>query len=115
MIILFKALPIAMHPPVPITGTGWVAGDDYPAAALRIMEQGVTSFRLDASKTGLPLKCEIERSSGYADLDVRTCAILMRRARFEPATHKDGTPVAGSYSSKTNRELHEAPAPSKSN
>lgn len=36
--------------------------------------------------------CTVTRSSGYAELDQRTCQLIQQRFRFKPAHETDGTP-----------------------
>jgi protein TonB len=63
----------------------WATNDDYPAAALREGREGSTTFRVFVDPSGKVSKCEIVKSSGHADLDVSTCTLVQRRARFEMA------------------------------
>jgi protein TonB len=70
---------------------------DYPLAALRFEEEGMTRFRLAVSAAGLVSDCAIAQSSGSATLDVATCRLLSARLRFKPATDRRGRPVAGRY------------------
>lgn len=116
MLIGITGLLLAAHlKPVLLNEPVITASDDYPAAALRREEEGITSYRLNVSDAGLPVKCEIERSSGFADLDERACAILVRRARFEPATDRHGNPVESSYAGRTVWKIHKIAAAPKSN
>jgi protein TonB len=96
------APPPPPPPPTPGTPKGnpgsWVTTNDYPSRALREEREGTTGFRLEYDSTGKPTNCSITRSSGSPDLDEATCANLMRRARFKPAT-QNGQPVGASYSS----------------
>lgn len=63
----------------------WATNDDYPAAAMREGREGSTTFRAVVDPQGKVSKCEIVKSSGHADLDASTCALVQRRARFEVA------------------------------
>lgn len=63
--------------------------DDYPAAALRNGEQGTVSFAVAISSEGRVTHCSITNSSGSASLDVTTCSIIQRRARFALALEID--------------------------
>jgi periplasmic protein TonB len=79
----------------------WVTTNDYPTRALREEREGVTGFRLSIGADGRATGCDVTSSSGSADLDQATCANLMRRARFAPATDGEGNPTTGSYTSRT--------------
>lgn len=90
----------------PVTNPGgWVTSDDYPLAALRDGQEGVTGFRLTIGPDGLPRRCEVTASSGRADLDDATCRLLMERARFK--THRDdkGVRIGGTYSSRVRWQI----------
>jgi TonB family protein len=84
----------------------WATNADYPAMAMRERREGVTGFRLTYDASGLPQKCDIISSSGHADLDARTCELMMARARFEPGRDAAGRAAGGTYS---NRVLWQVP------
>lgn len=69
------------------------SSDDYPSAALRGEEQGVTAYELGIGTDGRADRCAVTRSSGSAALDAATCRLLQRRARFAPALDRKGRPV----------------------
>lgn len=71
---------------VPIGNAGrWATGADYPAAAMREGREGVTGFRVLVGPEGHVSSCEVTATSGHADLDAETCAMVTRRARFNVA------------------------------
>ncbi len=76
----------------------WVTPNDYPVKALRRELQGTTIYLVTVSPKGRVESCVITKSSGHAILDITTCKVVKRRARFRPATNKNGTPVIGEYS-----------------
>ncbi|MBO9712860.1 energy transducer TonB [Sphingomonas sp.] len=78
----------------------WVTNDDYPAGAIRQYEQGSVGFRLDIEADGRVSRCTLTRSSGWPLLDVTTCALLRRRARFYPATDSQGAAIPSTWSSR---------------
>ncbi len=78
----------------------WVTSDDYPSRALREERQGTVGVRLSVGPDGKVTNCAVSSSSGHADLDSEACRLLMRRARFKPATGTDGNPMASSWSSR---------------
>jgi TonB family protein len=66
---------------------------DYPAAAIRRGEQGATGIRLMVGADGSLRDCHVVESSGSTILDQTTCEIILKRAKFEPALDRSGTPV----------------------
>jgi len=93
-------LGYAPHPPVPRNSYRWITAMDYPAAALKNKDMGVTGFTLDVDGEGRVSVCRVNLSSGSAVLDQTTCNLLKQRARFSPATDAAGKPVAGHYSAR---------------
>jgi|GEM_PF-801779 len=85
---------IAAHP---INAENWIGPNDYPIDALRQGRGGRSGFQLTVSKDGSPLACDIFISSGSVDLDLQTCRLVMKRARFEPARDADGNTAIGVY------------------
>jgi len=71
-----------------------ISTDDYPDASLRAEEQGVTAVRYEVNEQGrvTPGSCAITKSSGFDRLDRRTCELVERRFRFNPAL-QGGNPV----------------------
>jgi protein TonB len=92
--------PFRRNHPFPRRAAGaferYITPDDYPAASIRNREQGRVTYRVEASAEGRIAGCSIVRSSGSAALDAATCAILLRRARVQPALDASGKPVADS-------------------
>ena len=70
-----------------------IGEEDYPSASLRAEEEGVTRVRFTVGTDGRVSECAVVESSGFPRLDQRSCEIIQRRWRFEPAT-VDGAPVA---------------------
>lgn len=87
----------APSPPPP---TDWpfnlFTSDDYPARAMRGDEQGRVGYHLEIRPDGRVGRCTINRSSGSAALDERTCRIVSARARFAPARDSEGNAVPDS-------------------
>lgn len=75
----------------------WVSTSDYPTAGLRGELEGLVKVRLTITADGKPSDCTITASSGHDVLDETTCAKLLRRARFEPASDHTGAKVAGTW------------------
>lgn len=86
------SLPVALGVPIPDVRAVFSA-DDMPSY---IEEAGVTRFvfsRTTVSSDGKPQDCAAERSSGDPKLDALTCAIILRRAKFQAAKWVDGSPA----------------------
>ncbi len=87
--------------PIPTSHPGtWANSADYPPSALRDERDGNVGFGLTIDKLGRAINCIIISSSGYSDLDDATCAMINRRARFYPATDKEGKPTTGYYANQ---------------
>lgn len=72
----------------------WITADDYPPSALRVEAEGVVRVILSVDAAGNLADCQVAQSSGNADLDATTCALLRKRAKFVPARDASGQPVA---------------------
>ena len=77
------AVPTGVPQPIGSPAT-WIGADDYPVAAMAAGHAGPVAVRLEIGRDGVPSSCVVTRSSGYTELDVGTCAVFMRRARFHP-------------------------------
>jgi protein TonB len=71
--------------------------DAYPPAAIRAEEQGRTVARLLVDESGTTAACEVQSSSGSAELDNATCRIARARLRFTPAHDVRGKALASTY------------------
>lgn len=85
----------------------WVTDADYRTIWINRDMYGSASFRLDVAANGRVDSCRITRSTGHAALDQATCALIAKRARFNPAKDGAGNTVAGSYSGSINWVLPE--------
>lgn len=99
MMALLLAVAVAAEP---IRGGDWLTPYDYPARALQKGRGGITAFRLTVGAKGQPVRCELMSSSGHADLDRLTCKLIMKRARFKPATDLSGMASLAVYHSSLN-------------
>jgi periplasmic protein TonB len=77
--------------------TRWLTLEDYPTRAIREERGGTVQYRLKIGSDGRPMKCDVTSTSGDAILDQQTCSILLRRARFCPATDRKGRPIEGEW------------------
>lgn len=76
---------------------GLITANDYPPSAIARNEQGSVLFKIVVRPDGVPDTCTILLSSGYKDLDDRTCNIVLERARFAPAIGLDNKAVYAVY------------------
>ena len=79
--------------------------DDYPTEAIRKHHEGLVRFRASIDAKGKVTKCEIIQSSGYPELDARTCKLVRDRAKFKPALDENGNPREDSWTSQTTWKL----------
>ncbi|MES2444625.1 MAG: energy transducer TonB [Pseudomonadota bacterium] len=84
----------------PLSPGSWMTSDDYPRAALRAHEEGITHFQLAVDTRGKVKRCAITSSSGSPLLDSTACTLLTARARFNPARNARGRAVAATYRSR---------------
>lgn len=88
-VLLSAAMQAAAPAPAPIMldpvwqeANGDLMFRDYPVRASAAGEKGKVAFRVVTDGTGLPLACEITRSSGHSQLDQETCALITQHAKF---------------------------------
>lgn len=89
----------------PNPGT-WATNNDYPKQSRRNKDEGIVGFLLMVSKTGEVADCHILESSGYTELDAKTCELMRERAKFHPAKDMNGADVSSQY---TNRVMWKLP------
>lgn len=70
---------------------------DYPAAARRNGERGDVTVRLAVGRDGRANQCRVLAADASATLTAATCAILLQRARFVPATDASGGTTEGFF------------------
>lgn len=78
----------------------YVTHQDYPNGAAARGESGDVVMRIDVAADGKLSSCAVLESSGFRELDERSCDVLRKRAKFVPAVSADGRAVAGSLVSK---------------
>lgn len=86
---------------------GWITDSDYRSRWIREGREGMARFRLEISASGRVSNCEIVGSTGHTVLDLATCRLITRRARFEPARDSSGAKVPGTFSSSVNWQIPE--------
>jgi protein TonB len=72
---------------------GRIRKSDYPKSAYRDHAGGTVFLRIAVGADGRVSDCTIEESSGRADLDAATCALVRERWRYQPARDAAGNAV----------------------
>jgi hypothetical protein len=75
----------------------WASNVDYPPDALKAQTDGWTILALNVSETGVPVSCKIAFGGHNHALDEQTCALVLERAHFKPATDVTGKPIVGGF------------------
>jgi len=73
---------------------GRIRNSDYPRAAADAGAGGTVSVRYTVAIDGRVSACRVTHSSGNAALDEATCALIIRRFRFDPSRDAADRPVA---------------------
>jgi len=71
---------------------GLLRNDDYPDKAIDANASGSVGFRLKIEADGSIGECDVLETSGNRDLDGTTCAVMKKRAHYQPAMGQDGKP-----------------------
>jgi TonB family protein len=105
------ATPSEAVPPTRAQGNivGLFSSADYPVAALIEREEGTVSFVAGVDPAGRVSDCMIAQGSGSASLDLATCTIVQRRARYAPARDARGQAVADRVTGRIKWVLPPAP------
>lgn len=94
--------PASLYDPVGAKPKGnpgkWVTNDDYRPRWIQEELSGTARFTLQIDARGKVTGCTITRSTGHPALDMATCDLVTKRARFDAARDGNGKPVAGTYS-----------------
>lgn len=78
----------------------WARSSDYPESALASGGQALINFMLLIDSNGTPVKCIVQRGTAAKSFRDRSCELLLRRARFDPAINAEGRPVSSYYLNK---------------
>lgn len=78
----------------------WFSSNDYPPDMAKRREESVVQVRLLVDATGKVTKCTSLSDFKEAEFNQITCAVIMRRAHFEPAELADGTKVPSYYTQR---------------
>ena len=77
----------------------------YPPKALKADKEGVVPLRLTVDVAGKIKHCEVDGTSGLAELDGHACPHLMRTVRLYPALGADGKRLERTISAQLSYEL----------
>lgn len=91
MVVPFLFFAVAASQPVKYRTL--FSRDDYPEQAIQRNEEGSVYVQILINPAGQVDTCTVIQSTGYADLDQHTCAIIQSRAKFIPAKDEDGRTV----------------------
>lgn len=78
----------------------WIRPQDFPAGALGEQKSDVVVFHVSVDRSGAPVRCSIDQSSGNRRIDDTICAQLMRNGRFQPAKNAQGFTTNGQWASR---------------
>lgn len=83
-----------------------ISTEDYPEASTRAGEEGTTAVSYVIGTDGRVQQgsCKVVQSSGFDRLDRRTCELVERRFRFNPAL-ENGTPVPETRSQRVRWQI----------
>ncbi|HEX7710448.1 MAG TPA: energy transducer TonB [Sphingomonadaceae bacterium] len=84
-------------PAVAIDHDNWIRPGDFPREGIPRRAHGAVEFQIAINPSGYPENCVIRQSSGFDMLDKATCQLILKRARFHPATDENGEPTEGGY------------------
>ena len=73
---------------------GTIGERDYPKDARHDRLGGAVTVRFTVRTDGRATDCAVTRSSGVPSLDAVTCALIVKRFRYEPARDAAGSAVA---------------------
>jgi TonB family protein len=110
MLWIALAASAQLSAPVPKNLGKWFYADDTPSY-LVAKGDGLwfVSVRIGVGPDGALKGCQVEGSSGIAQLDAFTCRKILRRAKFVPATSADGSPAFGVYRTSIRWAVASAP------
>ncbi len=85
----------AVTPAAPVKPNEWFNSKDHPKTALRVAERSHLAYQIDVAPDGSAIRCTTPIQSA---LDTSVCDLLMKSARFTPATDDKGKPAFAVYS-----------------
>ena len=88
---------LASFPKPEQESVSYATNNDYPQGALDRMASGTVQVRITVGADGKGKACHVMVSSGDHDLDATTCAIYVKRPRYQPARTRQGVAIEGPY------------------
>jgi hypothetical protein len=95
--MIWIALAAQLSAPQPLNPSRWWSSAEMPTS---VKYDGVTRkvlTRTTLKPDGSIMRCDVEGPSGDPKADLLTCAIIVKRGKFQPARDVDGNPVYGVY------------------
>lgn len=93
-LLLLGSVPL-VTPANQVNSTNLITEADYPRESRTEGAQGRTRVRVSVNSLGKQYRCEILTSSGLESIDKASCAVVMKKAIFEPARDELGVPIVG--------------------
>ena len=91
-ILLSIVAGAAIIPARPIEANRWFTSKDNPKTAMQVAERGHIDYRIDVAPDGTALRCT---TPGESELEHKVCDLILKKARFTPATDADGRAAFG--------------------
>lgn len=99
-------LSLANRPASPVgSPAAWVTPDDYPQDVLHRGGQGTVAVAFVVDAQGAATQCRVTSTSGYRSLDIATCQLIERRARYSPARDGQGRAIASTQTLRFRWEI----------
>lgn len=106
-----RPTPTPMPDPIAASPRGnpgaWITTRDYRPRWVRSGMEGSARFKLEISASGRVTNCSVVGSTGHNALDVATCRLITKRAKFTPARDSSGAKVGGTYTNSVTWRLPE--------
>lgn len=93
--MLLIVLAALLSQPQRLNSHDWFSPDDMPA---RVQKAGITRsvvLRIAVRPDGSVRSCEVQSASGDPALDMHTCSLIVKRAKYAPAKWVDGSAAYG--------------------
>lgn len=106
-------ITLANRPATPVgSPAAWVTPDDYPPGALHRGEQGTVGVTFVVDVHGMATQCRVTGTSGFRSLDMATCQLIERRARYSPARDGQGRAIENPQTLRFRWEIDQSVQPS---
>lgn len=95
--MLWIAVAAQLVAPEPVKFMTWWSADDMPVSVQQAGISRIVLARVTVGPDGSIEDCSAEGDSGDPTLDAITCAIIVKRGKFDPARLPDGSPAYGVF------------------